>query len=79
MATFEQVFGIPSGHILKQVRFHQSNYDDAWTHEEYDPDGHLVARYKSWDSMPPRGAARSGWCKYGPDGALIEEHQELAL
>ena len=34
MGRFEEVFGIPAGHTLKQVHFHSRAGDDTWAHEE---------------------------------------------
>ncbi len=79
MATFVQIFKIKPSHTLKELRAHHGNYDDDWTHEEYDERGALVARYESWDHMPPRQPHSAGWRKFGPDGKLIEHHGELPL
>ncbi len=76
MATFEQIFKIKEGHALKEVRFRQGNYDDHWEHEERNAEGEFVARYESWDHMPPRQPHKVGWRKFSPDGRLLEEHDE---
>jgi hypothetical protein len=79
MATFAEVFGVPAGHTLKEVRRHLGNYDDDWKHEEHDSAGRLVARYESWDHMPPREQRHQGWRKYDAAGNLLEEHEDLPL
>lgn len=77
--TFEEIFKIPKAHTLKKVREKLKTFDDDWTHEEYDAEGHLIARYESWDSRAPRTEHSSGWRKLSVDGTLLEEHDDLSL
>jgi hypothetical protein len=44
----------------------------SWEHEQYDAQGHLVARYISFDEVDARGQHSSGWEKYGAEGQLLE-------
>ena len=77
--TFEGIFKIPKGHTLKKVREKLKTFDDDWTHEEYDSQGRLVARYESWDYRAPRTRHSSGWRKLSADGTLLENHHDLPL
>jgi hypothetical protein len=77
--TFEQIYKIPEGHTLKKVREKLRSFDDDWTHEEYNRKGQLVARYESWDYRAPKTTPRVGWRKLGPDGTVLEEHNDLPL
>jgi hypothetical protein len=80
--AFEEAFGVPAGHTLREV-------DSAplarpgmaggwrWEHEEYDARGALVAVYESWacggggDAAPPRSGRRGGFVKYSPHGWVL--------
>ncbi len=43
-----------------------------WEHHEYGADGHLVARYKSYQTFDPEHRVqRSGWCKYDHEASFI--------
>jgi|KBSSwiStaDraftv2_1062776.scaffolds.fasta_scaffold2338277_1 hypothetical protein len=81
MATFEHVFKIAPGHVLKEVRGHHNTLDDDWRHEEYNADGELIARYESWHYLRPNKSPAnfSGWLKYSSDGTLLEKHDDLPL
>jgi hypothetical protein len=79
VATFEQIFKIEPGHVLKEVRAKHRNYDDDWRHEERNENGELIAIYESWDHAAPRTPHTTGWRKYTTDGALIEQHDDLPL
>ena len=46
----------------------------VWEHEEYDPQGRLVARYESFQEVDAAtGSARSGWVKYDAEGWIVDE------
>jgi hypothetical protein len=74
--NFESVFQIPTTHCLLVVRSRsRGGLFSAvyWEHEEYDSNGRLICRYKSFDEVSPGGRRRSGWCKYDDAGRLIDE------
>jgi hypothetical protein len=74
--NFESVFRIPTSHRLLVVRSRsRGGLFSAvyWEHEEYDGDGRLICRYKSFDEVGPAGFRRSGWCKYDGAGRLIDK------
>ena len=77
--TFEEIFKIPLDHTLKKTRERLKTLDDNWKHEEFDAQGQLVARYESWDYLTPGVSHNSGWRKVSPDGAVLEEHNDLPL
>ena len=74
--NFEAIFGVPAEHRLDQVRSRSRAglvRGTVWEHEEYDPEGRLVARYEAFQEVDPTGAVRSGWVKYDPDGWIVDE------
>jgi len=74
--SFETIFRIPASHHLLAVRSRsRGGLFSAvyWEHEEYDGDGRLICRYKSFDEISPAGLRRSGWRKYDGAGLLIDE------
>ncbi|HEX8168709.1 MAG TPA: hypothetical protein VF601_23355 [Beijerinckiaceae bacterium] len=74
--NFESIFGIAAHHRLEQVRSRSRAglvRGTVWEHEEYDPNGRLVARYESFQETDAAGAARSGWTKYDADGWVVDE------
>jgi len=75
MAAFEEIFGIPREHTLKQSDFRCRGGDDYWEHHEYDARGKLIARYESWH----RFKAASGWRKLSLDGTIIAHGEDLPL
>ena len=79
MAKFEEIFGIPKDHTLRLASQRLGYSDENWTHEEYDRQGRLVARYKSWDCLSLGRSHRSGWRKLSVDGKILEEHNDLPL
>ncbi len=65
--NFEAVFEVPSSHRLVAVRSRSRGgpaWGIYWAHEEYDPGGHLVARYESFEELTSQGERRSGWQKF---------------
>jgi hypothetical protein len=73
--NFEAIFRIPANHRLLAVRSRsRGGLVGAvfWEHEEYDGDGQLICRYKSFDEVSPAGRRRSGWRKYDGAGLLID-------
>jgi hypothetical protein len=77
---FEQVFGIPSHHRLEQVRSRARAgivRGVYWVHEEFDAQGHLVARYESYQEMARSAPRRSGWCKFDRSGHLVASGDEI--
>ena len=74
--NFESVFQTPMTHRLLVVRSRsRGGLFSAvyWEHEEYDSNGRLICRYKSFDEVSPAGYRRSGWRKYDSAGRLIDE------
>jgi hypothetical protein len=75
--NFEAIFGVRAEHRLEQIRSRSgagARRRTVWEHEEYDRDGHLVARYEAFQEIEPEtGAARSGWTKYDRDGWVVDE------
>jgi hypothetical protein len=74
--SFERLFAVPAQHRLE---LHSSRSRGGllrgvyWEHEEYDEDGRLIARYRSFDETASNGQRGSGWEKYAPSGELITE------
>ncbi|MGB8843354.1 MAG: hypothetical protein WCC64_20050 [Aliidongia sp.] len=81
MATFEKIFGIPASHILKtEFHSHHGGQQESWTHEEYDGQGQLVARYESWAHTDYYGKpTREGWKKFDLNGALVASGDDLPI
>lgn len=81
MATFEEIFGIPRSHVLKTEFYsHAGGQEEGWTHEEYDAEGRLIARYESWTHTTIYGSPTSeGWKKFDLAGALIASGKGLPL
>jgi hypothetical protein len=80
MPSFEAIFRVPVSHSLTLVRSRARGglfRGEYWEHEEVDPTGKLVARYESFHELSGGGAAHSGWRKYGPDGALLEQREPV--
>ena len=74
--NFEAIFGVLPEHRLEQVRSRSRAglvRGTVWEHEEYDPQGRLVARYESFQEVDEAGVARSGWVKYDADGWIVDE------
>jgi hypothetical protein len=78
MSGFEEAFGVPAGHRLRQVHpasRAQAGHGQAgaeaqwWEHEEYDRDGSLVAVYESW--AQEGGGAGLAFVKYSPYGWVL--------
>lgn len=74
---FERLFQIPPSHRLELIRSRglggrvQATY---WDHEEYNPGGNLVARYRTFEEFDEqRGASSRGWSKYDTCGQLVGE------
>jgi hypothetical protein len=65
--AFEEVFGIPAGHALRQVDPPGGTVADRWEHEEHDCEGKLVAVYESW----VRADGGLGFVKYSPNGWVL--------
>jgi hypothetical protein len=68
---FEEAFGVPAGNVLRQVRLtpeaRVSLGIGRWEHEEYTPEGDLVAIYESW--LPASGGLT--FVKYSPYGWVL--------
>jgi hypothetical protein len=75
--NFEAIFGVAADHRLEQVRSRSRGgalRGTFWTHEEYDADGRLVARYESFREFDAAaGTSRNGWVKYDADGWVVDE------
>jgi hypothetical protein len=79
--AFEEAFGVPAGHTLREVASVPLARPGVaggwrWEHEEYDACGALVAVYESW-ACGGGEAARSGsghcggFVKYSPHGWVL--------
>ena len=78
MAMFEQAFGVPAGHTLREVRCSPRVRGPCRgicerEHEERDGQGVLVAVYESWTRGPGADGAGgvAGWVKYSPHGWVL--------
>jgi hypothetical protein len=78
MSVFEQAFGVPAGHTLREVRCSRQARGSRhgireWEHEERDGRGMLVAVYESWAraSGTDGAGAVAGWVKYSPHGWVL--------
>jgi len=80
--AFEEAFGVPAGHTLREVASAPLPRPGMaggwrWEHEEYDARGALVAVYESWahggggEPAPPRSGHRGGLVKYSPHGWVL--------
>ena len=78
--AFETIFGIPRGHVLRQVRCAPRRGSGGecweWEHEEYDAHGTLVAVYESLTrsrTAPParRADDAAAFVKYSPWGWVL--------
>ncbi len=79
--AFETIFGIPPGHVLRQVRCSPRRSGNGgecweWEHEEYDAHGTLVAIYESRTrsrTVPPGRPAddATAFVKYSPWGWVL--------
>jgi hypothetical protein len=69
--AFAEVFCIPMGHVLQQVRSAPVTRvpvrGPRWEHEEYDPRHGLVAVYESW----LRDDGGLEFIKYSPHGWVL--------
>ena len=76
MRAFEEVFGVPPEHMLREVRRARSRRaageDDEGEHEERDGSGTLVAVYESWTRLDGDGRhILAGFVKYSPSGWVL--------
>ena len=82
MFAFEEAFGVPAGHTLREVASEPLARPGMaggwrWEHEEYDARGALVAVYESWacggggEDAPPGSGHRGGFVKYSPQGWVL--------
>lgn len=69
--AFGEVFGVPNGHMLRQVSSAPITgapvRGPRWEHEEYDPRHGLVAVYESW----LRDDGGLEFIKYSPHGWVL--------
>ena len=78
--NFEKVFQIPATHRLMLVRSRSQGCPAVaidWEHDEYAPDGCLVARYQSFERLGPSGKRQNGWRKFDCIGQLVSEEDSL--
>jgi hypothetical protein len=78
--TFETIFHIPATHSLVLVRSRSQGCPPEaidWEHDEFAPDGRLVARYQSFERMSSTGRRQSGWRKFDCTGQLVSEEDDL--
>ncbi len=81
MGSFEAVFKVPHGHRLELVRTRSKGGElrgEYCSHEEFDSQGQLVARYESFCEIDQRtGSAKSGFLKDAPDGSRAEPSEAV--
>ena len=71
---FEAIFRVPAGHRLVAIRSRSRGgavMSEFWEHEEYAPDGCLVARFETYEEIDRAGARRGCWRKFDSAGRLI--------
>jgi hypothetical protein len=79
---FEETFRVPPHHRLVQVRSRARGgivRGVYWAHEEYDPRGHLVARYESYQEVSEGAPRRSGWCKLDEAGRVLAHGDSIPM
>lgn len=89
MASPENGFTVPVGHVLHQVgaTLHRRTNGGVWErreHEEYDHDGRLVAVYESWvpaaaGPLPKPTGSSSSFVKYSPFGWVLGCSRNLVV
>ena len=78
--NFEMIFHIPAAHSLVLVRSRSQGCPAVaidWEHDEYAPDGGLVARYQSFERLGRSGERRNGWRKFDRVGQIVSETDSL--
>ena len=78
--NFEAVFQIPATHRLVLVRSRSQGCPliaISWEHDEFDIQGRLVARYRSFEQMTPAGETQRGWRKFDSHGHIVGEDDDL--
>jgi hypothetical protein len=78
--NFEAIFHVPAAHRLMLVRSRSQGCPAVaidWEHDEYAPDGCLVARYQSFERLGPSGERQNGWRKFDRIGQLVNEEDSL--
>jgi hypothetical protein len=78
--NFEAVFQIPATHRLELVRSRSQGCPLSaicWEHDEYDPQGRLVARYRSFDQIDASGRTQRGWRRFDCHGHMMSEEDDL--
>jgi hypothetical protein len=71
---FESLFDVPATHQLFAVRSRSrggSVVAEFWEHDEYSPDGHLVARYESYEEVTSAGTRYGCWRKFDTSDRLV--------
>jgi hypothetical protein len=80
MSGFEEAFGVPTGHGLRQVHpasCAQAGHRQAgaearrWEHEEYDRDDRLVAADETWTRAVESGGGGVAFVRYSPYGRVL--------
>jgi len=81
MVKFEEIFGVPAEHRLKtEFHSHGGGQYESWTHEEFDSNGHLIARYESWAHTTYLGKPTTeGWRKFDLAGRLLDQGETLPI
>jgi hypothetical protein len=79
--NFEAVFHIPATHRLVLVRSRSQGCPLSaifWEHDEFDMQGRLVARYRSFEHvMNPEGETQRGWRRFDCHGHMMSEEDDL--
>jgi hypothetical protein len=80
LRNFEAIFQIPATHQLVLVRSRSQGCPISavfWEHDEYDPQGRLVARYCSFEQVNASGDRQRGWRRFDSHGHLVSEDDDL--
>lgn len=74
-AKFRAAFGIPAHHVLRSISYTASmtGANLNWQHHELDPDGRLVARYRSWYTDGSEYGVDTGFEQFDPNGVVVRK------
>jgi hypothetical protein len=78
--NFEAIFQIPATHQLVLVRSRSQGCPISavfWEHDEFDAQGRLVARYRSFEQVSASGERQRGWRRFDSHGQLVSEDNDL--
>ena len=78
--NFEAIFQIPTTHRLVLVRSRSQGCPLSailWEHDEFDSQGRLVARYRSFEQVDAPGRTQRGWRRFDCHGHMMSEEDDL--